>query len=585
MKKLFPLLALSLLFCLVLPKPCQGTGGGVGNDNPTGVAGEYNGSVTTAGSYDPYTGNANRIIDDLTVTGSIGVYPLKWTRILNTRAGGGPFGDGGGWSHNYQWALTIAPPPSPNPSPCQPQVPDATIYYPDGREVNLHLEIDQSGVYTFSKITGVEPLGDRLVKVGGGQYRDGEYDLKLKDGGTVEFRHGPGHGLLPLAIIDPYGQRTVLERDPLHRHRIDKIIEPGGRYLQISYHTYPATQYYGAVTVITDVKAYDGPLGHLIETVHYQYTPEEFETVLLYARFYNLTRANYDDGYSGIYTYDPAALLYDGNPWTLCPGNVRTCNDVRHPGAMKKIDYAYVTSSQSQSCPVVSGQIKEERNATTGRSISKVDYPCSALSTRTETRADGATRTFHYNVYPGELYSYTDFAFGNAHHTTTITYSIPNTLNAPGPSSNYLRIVTDALGHTVTTEKERNIGAVMAVIHNNGSSIQYTYTDPDNPYYLATKFDENSKLTRYLRYPAGHANRHMIQRVEYPDGGWEEFTYNNFNQVTTHKRATNAPFSAGEAFDHFEYRRKGQSPQALDCYSHGPESCGTWHSSFLVCLL
>jgi hypothetical protein len=57
----------------------------VGNDNPTGVTGEYNGSITTGGSYDPYTGNSKRFIDDLTVTGSLGVYPLKWTRVLNTR--------------------------------------------------------------------------------------------------------------------------------------------------------------------------------------------------------------------------------------------------------------------------------------------------------------------------------------------------------------------------------------------------------------------------------------------------------------------------------------------------------------------
>jgi RHS repeat-associated protein len=587
MKKLFPSLALSLLLCFVLTPPCQGTNGGVGNDNPTGVTGEYNGSVTTAGSYDPYTGNAKRFIDDLTVTGSIGAYPLKFTRILNTRAGSGPFGDGGGWSHSYQWGLNIAPPPSPNPSPCQPQIPDATLYYPDGREVNLHLEID-NGVYTFSQLTGIEPMGDRLVKVGGGEYHQGEYDLKLKDGGTVEFRHGPGHGLLPMAIVDPYGQRTKLKRDALNR--LEKIEEPGGRYLQIFYKIYPGEPpYYPAsVTVIEYVDAYDGPQGRLIDGVHYLYEKQDYEGGYLRKRFYYLMRVIYDAGpplIEATYTYDPPALLYPNDYRTLCPGNVKTCNDVRYDGAMSKIEYAYVKASSSQSCPVASGQIKEEKNPTTGRTISHVDYPCASQGTRTETRADGATRMFYYgNIYPGELYAYTDFAFpGDARHTTTIAYSFPHTATGPGQPNTYLQIVTDALQHTVTTEKEKNIGAVMAVIHNNGSRIRYTYSDPGNPYYVATKRDENDKVTRYQRYPDNHPNKHMIQRIDYPDGGWEEFTYNNFNQVTTHKRATDALYSAHEAYDHFEYDERGNLQRRWNATptAQNPPDSSTAYSRFV----
>src|SRR6202011_4886442 len=60
-----------------------------GEDNPTGVAGIYNGNVTTAGNYDPMTGNAMRIVDDIVVPGSVGAYPLKWTRYFNSRATAG----------------------------------------------------------------------------------------------------------------------------------------------------------------------------------------------------------------------------------------------------------------------------------------------------------------------------------------------------------------------------------------------------------------------------------------------------------------------------------------------------------------
>jgi hypothetical protein len=43
----------------------------VGNNNPTGVSGTFNGNVTTGCSYDPYTGNAHRTITDIVVAGGV----------------------------------------------------------------------------------------------------------------------------------------------------------------------------------------------------------------------------------------------------------------------------------------------------------------------------------------------------------------------------------------------------------------------------------------------------------------------------------------------------------------------------------
>jgi hypothetical protein len=48
------------------------------------VAGAFNGQITTGNSYDPYTGNAKGEIDDIVVPGSIGAYPLKWSRFWNS---------------------------------------------------------------------------------------------------------------------------------------------------------------------------------------------------------------------------------------------------------------------------------------------------------------------------------------------------------------------------------------------------------------------------------------------------------------------------------------------------------------------
>ncbi len=75
----------------------------VGNDNPTGVTGDSDGEIATGGLYSAYTGNGKRIVTDLEVAGSVGAYPLRWTRFLNTRKGG----RGRGWSHSYQWGAWV----------------------------------------------------------------------------------------------------------------------------------------------------------------------------------------------------------------------------------------------------------------------------------------------------------------------------------------------------------------------------------------------------------------------------------------------------------------------------------------------
>ena len=119
---------LALVICFISRQPAKGQ---IGNDNPTSVSGEYSGSITTAGSYDPYTGNAKRVIEDMAVTGSIGAYPLKWARILNTRGGGS------GWTHSYNWGLWIRPPQPPHGGENQYEGPVGGVTYPDGRYIEL----------------------------------------------------------------------------------------------------------------------------------------------------------------------------------------------------------------------------------------------------------------------------------------------------------------------------------------------------------------------------------------------------------------------------------------------------------------
>src|SRR5262245_11065482 len=58
----------------------------VGDNNPGGHSGIFNGQINTGCSYDPYTGNATRTITDIAVAGAVGEYPLALVRSANSRA-------------------------------------------------------------------------------------------------------------------------------------------------------------------------------------------------------------------------------------------------------------------------------------------------------------------------------------------------------------------------------------------------------------------------------------------------------------------------------------------------------------------
>jgi RHS repeat-associated protein len=551
MKRYFRSLTLAFLLCLFIPQLSRGAQSEVGIDNPTGVTGEYNGSITTGGSYDPYTGNAKRFIDDLTVTGSVGAYPLKWTRVLNTRGGSGAFGNGGGWKHSYQWGLSILPPPD---QCIDPDLPGAVVSYPDGRKMTFRRETQPP---RYEDSSGGEP-GDRLVQIG----TSTNYDLKLKDGGRVEFRNVYGWDHFPQYIVDPYGQRTTLEynNNGSGVPSLSRIIEPAGRYLKITYRTIQSQVLPVSFEVIHYVEAWDGVQQiHPIETVQYDY--EEVPVhhgSYVDVTFLNLIRARYDDDTRGEYHYLDPALLRPGDPRTMMAGHVWTCDDVRFSGPMKRIEYDYVPAGTS----IAYGQIRAERNMTTHQVVSSVDYPQAAPTsfTRTETRGDGAKRLFTYFDYSPELKSYTDFYIPGqtTPHTTTISYP------GGGPSANsYLRCVSDARPehYTTTVEKDANTGAVLAVIHPvsvdhpNISKIQYHYTDDIYPYYIDSKTDENGNPTFYDRYcvgsnPVDLYNPNRVWRIRYPDGGWESFKYNNFGQVVEHRMTS-------EGTEKFTYTTRG----------------------------
>jgi YD repeat-containing protein len=216
MKNLLRYFGVAFLVSLLLPQFSLAV---PGSDNPLGPAGEYNGSITTGGSYDPYTGNAHRVIDDLTVTDSLGAYPLKWTRVLNSR-------NPSPWTHSYQWGLWVKPWAYYHQYPELYEAPGGQVTYPDGRIMTLDLA-DQP--YQYDDATNAVEIQDRIAYTG-----NGNFDLLMRDGGKVKFEHvgtitrGAEYSLIATQIIDPYGLVTTLARDS--SGRLSRITEPGGRY-------------------------------------------------------------------------------------------------------------------------------------------------------------------------------------------------------------------------------------------------------------------------------------------------------------------------------------------------------------------
>lgn len=229
-----------------------------GDDNPTGVAGAFNGSITTAGSYDPYTGNMQRRIDDIVVPGTIGAYPLKWTRYWNSHTNwrdNQPIG--AAWRFSYLGYIYEGGYP-PN--------------FPDGRQ----LQDNQYGVEEWK-----EEVIDPNTYLQTGEI------LHLSDGGKVVLFMF-GNIFYPSQIIDPYGQTTnIVYTYPRGSAPVlDKIVEPGGRYLKVIGGAQPSR-----------VEAYDGVNSQPIQWVNYHSSGSPWN---------NIDQVDYSDGTSAHYTSVPA---------------------------------------------------------------------------------------------------------------------------------------------------------------------------------------------------------------------------------------------------------------------------------------
>jgi RHS repeat-associated protein len=473
--------------------------------NPIGITGIFNGNVTTGCSYDPLSHSTHRAIDDIVVPGSIGKYPLKMTRYYNSRHSlTGSLGPG--WSHEYQWGAT-----------------DSKVTYPNG---NVLESFCQTPV-------GISDYWETRNPLGGGTFR-------LSDGGKVVFDQNNR----VTSIIDPYGQTTTITFAPNGSWM--KVTEPGGRYL---YFTYAGGR-------LSRVEAHGLGNATVTDSVNYHYDPVSpggnGASVLC------LTRVDYGDGPPATYTYtqDNVQAQYKVLPL------LATANDVRYNGPMRQIAYSY------QGYPAPHGAIVAEKYGASGPNVSSIapgatlctSFGCTMETDFTETRGDTHTRTFHYtNLHyqsnPQEpgcpevtgtsppsqfLLNYTDFQT----NTTYLGYD----------ENWYVDSVRDANVHTTSyvrgSPPPNGIGEILKIIHPGGTHIDYTYSD--HGHYVGQITDERGNVTFHWRESAP---THRITRTDYKDASdnvlaFENFTYNNFGQVLTHRLKNGA-------YESFAYDTRG----------------------------
>lgn len=257
----------SVSLFLLLLLACSRALGQVGNDNLTGPAGIFNGDVTSAGDYDPYTGNVRRSIIDIAVAGTVGTQPLALVRTANSRGSGQwkyGFGTAGNWRHNYMWSLSTDENTVSGFSPSS-----YSVNFPDGRSVSF--AYSSSDAY-YRGPTGVT---ERFVPLSGGvaylvlsdntriqfqatQYTDPQQVCDQYDHcHTVTYY---GYNWLAQAIIDPYGLRTTLTYTTIGSDQVlYQVTEPAGRWLRFSYVTTPWNNYTGQPDVLLQtVTASDG---------------------------------------------------------------------------------------------------------------------------------------------------------------------------------------------------------------------------------------------------------------------------------------------------------------------------------------
>jgi RHS repeat-associated protein len=546
--------------------------------NPIGVSGAFEGLITTGCGYNVLNHSATRVLEDIPpIAGSVGKYKLRLRRYYVSRGFGLFGGLGPGWRHEYSWSLDYE---------------HGKVEYPNGNvwEDSCH---DPLGVSDW-----LDPIDART------------YEFRLADGGKVVFTQivvGNTISYRPTAIVEPYGQVTTISYDPDYSLFIQRVTEPGGRYLLF---TYDSDQ--GGARLIR-VDAYDGQgtPGNQIDSVSYTYSSELPRYSPSPSPAPRRVRCLADVGYSDNthayynYTEDNVPEDWDHGSRKLFP-LVKTLQDPRYNGAMHRLAYVYQPGGPHGAILQENYWDGDPAHKDSGPMVSSIsptppppNVPQPNFETQfTETRGDSPHRTFTYtplhitrcfgdqctnpcpewhvdpinNPAPQQfLKEYTDF---NDNHTR-LGYDL----------NSYINSVADVNNHTTSYRRgpppPDGIGEIKTVTYPDGSHVDYGYED--GGHYLSTITEytpANQARSQTVHYR--YSDTHKIYQTDYKDGNGtllarETFTYNPFGQVLTHQLRNGA-------YESFAYDNRGllidkYNPKATVPGGSDPHTHYTYYTS------
>ncbi|HEV2841930.1 MAG TPA: RHS repeat-associated core domain-containing protein [Chthoniobacterales bacterium] len=558
--------------------------------NPTGDTGALKAQVLTGGSYDAHSGNATRSITDLSVPGAVGDYGLNlvryWNSLRNDRYEANStyepdqrtdFG-APGWSHSWSWSAVYATDIQELNGDGTQQIytTSITITFPDGH----------ASKYKISR-TNVRPVGqpwladprcgppyhadrheDDWQGPGGGvgdelqdmSYWGESFWLYRADGGAVHFEDVNGD-YRATEVFDPHGLRTVLHYDG--DRNLQWVEQDGGRRLTFRWDDYCEGTGQCWSKVIGQVKS-EGSGG--TQAVDYRYTrfdhPQNGSWLTLTSVIYQNDpvhgeiKARYT--YWGDYTPEEGYFFFAGPL-------LATADDPRFDGPMKYIRYDYsgtgcrgwvgmpppqYDNGEHDYFYASPTAIAAERAGKTGAFVSRFAISCFE-GTRKEHNGFDLERKFYYGhsaTWPQSG------AMGYQLAKLTDFYPPNNGAGAHSRRQSYLgghpkqswdgRGIATQFVHTDDTgfpSEIKRVGSDNSTYRYNrsnpGNSAQRDTTRVPNTFsrWLFSKTDERFQTTTYRR-----DSRRRIDLITHPDGSTEEFTYNDLNQVTTHKLPSQA---------------------------------------------
>jgi len=485
-----------------------------GNDNVGGVwapAGSYGADpgVPMVG-LNPYTGNALRVVDDLSVA-SISEIGLNFTRYAHSRTYTSTitsyaqlqlFGEGMPWRHSFQWDVYLTGINRDG---------NLLVTYPNGTFITF-TQIGTTGSFTapfpVTDVASIDASGNAILTTA--SHVIYKFANLQNIGGYTHY------GLV--SITDSKGLVTTVQNSAYwyggsYQFQLPtKITEPGGRWLSLSYSylLLPRSE----VAYISEVDSSDGRKA----TFSYGVTGSggSAQAVLTGVSYSGIASASY--GYYSTGTSSPF-----GPPQY----SLSQAIDSRAEG-LANIKYGYFSGS--------TGAVQTVTEGSANTLVCTLSLQGGNAQTPQLTFPDGSY--FKYSYQAGGLLT---GATNSQSNSQSFSY-------ADSGTGTWTTTTTDANGN-ITIAKETSTGLPISVTlppvagQTSGPTKTYAYNAAG---YLTSFTDNLGHTTTLTRAPTSN----LITQVTYADTTTESYTYNSFNEILNHTQRNGG-------VEHFTYDATG----------------------------